>query len=665
MRKTNRGDSLKNSIAKRITRRISLLLLVAFVILLVSSFLLVSNIINTKNGSYSRALVSVYGDLVTDTAITKNEPLDTEHTADSIRYGKYLCKWLNVDNVYIYSLDLENNTRTFVCIVTKTAEDIDDENADHYIGYSFERTPTQSEIDVWNEKTLFGNMTTNNDFGNEICTLMLIKDGFGNKYIVGLDMSYENANNQIAAFFHIAFAIIAVVIAIIYYAVFFIIRKQVSNPIQKISRAMNNYTVDGKKSAEKLETNGTGEYDMIADAFNTMTDDIDSYLENIRSLTKEQESRKAEVDIAARIQRSLLPEGNYSSFCYDINAVMKPAQNIGGDLYYYYPLDSDRVLVVVADVSGKGIPAAMFMTIILTTVYQFAKMNLTPEEILEKTNSSICENNKTLMFATAFIGIFNSVTKEFTYANAGHNTPYVVGKTLEKLESQSGAPVGLFENERYPQSSVKLEEGDSVFIFTDGVNEAINSKKEFFGTRRLENALEKYNRNENGDLISYISDSLGQFTQDVSQFDDITMLVMNVKSKNELLLDYDVHEFEKIKSKIFSLPLSKAQQLNLILAAEEYFVNICSYAYTGEVPEGEKIKVSFNITDKVVITFEDGGKPFNPLELISGADDFDIDNDMGGLGRFIALSNVDDAYYKYENSKNILTVTKRIEEENK
>lgn len=650
---------MKNSIAKIVTKKIARLLLSAFCIMLVAVFFLVFYVVETKNKTYSRAVLSVYADSVMDRARLENSPVDVDHPEFPIYYGQYFAFWLSVENVYMYVPNIEDGTRTIISLNQKT-ELGEEKQTDYWTGYKLKREPTEDELGVWTGQKMFAEVKANNQFGHNIGTIMLVEDSFGHQVIAGVDLSYKQVWSQIAAIFAIAAVLMGAIILTIYFAVYQLMKKRVSQPAQNISQKMNDYIVDGRLSSEKLDESGTDEYAMIAKAFNSMTSDIDKYIENINTLNLDKQRQNTELDIAARIQLGFLPKRHYWDGTCDINAVMTPARNIGGDIYDYLPLDKNRVLVVIADVSGKGISAAMFMSVTLILIRQYAKLNLSPAEILERTNDTLIERNAALLFATAFVGVYDKRTGEFTCSNAGHNPPYVISDKIRELQTQTGTPLGLFEKEKYYQTVVKLNEGDSIFMYTDGVTEAINQSGEFFGVPRLEKELEKIN----GNIVEDIGKAVREFSDSAEQHDDITMLSLTIHGATELMLDLDVHEMEKIKGAVLALDIPKTVQRSLCLVAEEYFVNICYYAFEDGVPEGEKVKFILSVTDKIEMTFEDGGQQFNPLDDVENGDDYDIDTRIGGLGRFIAMSIIDDAKYEYKNGKNILKLIKNFEEEN-
>lgn len=652
--------TVKNSIARKVTRQVSLLLLVAMIALLVGAYHTVSKVVYQENEKYALAILGIYTDLLYEESTQQHIPIDAEHSDKVIRYGETLCDWYAVDYVYLYMIDEEAGTVTYIAASAVDGK-VENPPEDHLVGYTVACELHPEELAVWNGEKFVGHITANNNFGHEVSTLLRIEDDFGNRMIAGVDVAYRDIQEKILQEFALLAIIIAAVLFGINAVVYLIVRSRVSQPAQRISKSMTDFITDGKRSSEKLEVDSNDEFGMIAAAFNSMTDDIDSYLDSIHTLNQAQERQHTELDIAGRIQKGFLPKERLCTDSYEIRAMMAPAKNVGGDLYDYLPLDDHRVLVVIADVSGKGITAAMFMSVTLMLIRQYAKMGLSPAEILRRTNDTLSENNAELLFATAFLGIYDNAEQSFTYANAGHNFPYLIGGALRVLDGAKSTALGLFDDSQYTQETVPLRRGETLFLYTDGVNEATDEARHFYGTERLETALRKHS----ADPVSAVYDSVCAFAGIAEQHDDITMLALTARNTRELLLDVDVHEMAKIKEAILALPLARVLLLNLCLAAEECFVNICSYAFPSGVPDGEKVRFTLSLSDRVTMHFSDGGQPYDPTEQINTPEDYDPDTQLGGLGKFLTVSVVDDVQYEYQSGRNILTLTKYLEEENR
>lgn len=653
---------MKHSIARRVTRLVSLFFLVAFALLFIGSYFTLAQAVTAETEKSLRIVVSFFTDLVlyNGKEVEVTEKVDPESV---IQYADYICKWYGFDYAYFYVPDTEKGTVTY--IAASKNENVEDSSFDsHYVGATREYELTSGELAVWNEEKAFNITRQKKGINRELKAVTLAKDASGNKILVGVDYPFSKIRSRIIRSFILIALISLAVLLGVYLATYCIIKKRVSRPAKIISNTMNNYISDGKRTSVHLDEKGDDEFTMIAEAFNSMTGNIDNYIENINVLMSEKERRNTELDIAARIQRGFLRHESFSAWHSDIRAQMIPAKNIGGDFYEYLPLDGNRILTVIADVSGKGISASILMAATLTNIRQCAKMGLSPAEILEKTNDMLSESNAAMLFVTVFIGIYNGSTGEFVYSNAGHNAPYVIGKELIKLDGASGSLVGLFPKEKYTESTVTLSHGDMLFLYTDGVTEIINDKREFFGEKKLEKALLDFCFDKSGgDIISYMNKMLTDFSAGTERYDDTTILALTANKTKILELNYNIKEFEKIRDLIIGLPVTSEKQRSLCLSVEEFFVNICSYAFESGTPEGEKIRFTMTVTDRISICLESAGMKFNPLENIIDAEDYDIDIQVGGLGRLIAVGNADDTKYEYKNGKNILTITQKITED--
>ena len=240
---------------------------------------------------------------------------------------------------------------------------------------------------------------------------------------------------------------------------------------------------------------------------------------------------EAELNVASNIQRDMLPN-IFPAFPdrqeFDVYATMDPAKEVGGDFYDFFMIDQTHLAIVIADVSGKGVPAALFMVIAKTIIRNQAQSSLSPAEIFTRANAQLCENNGEGLFVTAYLGILDLHTGMLTYANAGHNPPLIQQNNggFEWLKLRPGFVLAGMEGMRYKEFQVTLQPGDSLFLYTDGVTEATNSALELYGEKRLETAL---NTSEAkglapDQLLPYVKQQVDLFVSGAPQADDITML---------------------------------------------------------------------------------------------------------------------------------------------
>jgi sigma-B regulation protein RsbU (phosphoserine phosphatase) len=284
---------------------------------------------------------------------------------------------------------------------------------------------------------------------------------------------------------------------------------------------------------------GHGEIDCVleiktGDEIQTLADTINKMVADIKHITGEKERIGAELDVATKIQASMLP-CIFPAFPdrdeFDIYGYMLPAKEVGGDFYDFFLVDERKLAMVIADVSGKGIPAALFMVIAKTLIKNNAQAGKTPKEVFETVNDMLCENNEAQMFVTAFMGIWDMKTGVFTYANAGHNPPLIkrVNGEYEWLNTlKPGFVLAGMEGMKYRQGETTLNDGDMVFMYTDGVTEAVNLQNELFTDPRLIETVNKHKTVDLNDFIAHIKAEIDFFANGAEQADDITMLIMKV-----------------------------------------------------------------------------------------------------------------------------------------
>ena len=242
---------------------------------------------------------------------------------------------------------------------------------------------------------------------------------------------------------------------------------------------------------------------------------------------------ETELKIASKIQEDALPIGNpdfSNKFEIALRASMNTAKDVGGDFYDYFPLDDHRLCFLIADVSGKGTPAALFMMTAKTVIKDHAMIYNSTSEILTLANSRLCEGNKEMMFATAWIGILDFKEMTLEYTNAGHNYPLLQQKSgLQCLKKVDGTMLGIMKGMKYKSSTIKVEPGDRIFLYTDGVTEAHDPDGKLYGDDRLIKVFTENISNSEEDTVAAIHNDIVAFSRGADQFDDITMMVITVK----------------------------------------------------------------------------------------------------------------------------------------
>ena len=328
------------------------------------------------------------------------------------------------------------------------------------------------------------------------------------------------------------FILFFTVVGILVILLSFSVAGSITRPIQKLAR---NVKQIGEGNLDvRMEVDSRDEVGELALTFNKMLEDLQQYIKNLSEVTAEKERIGAELDVATNIQASMLPcifpaFPDYSEF--DIYATMNPAKEVGGDFYDFFLVDKNHLALVMADVSGKGVPAALFMVIAKTLIKNRAQLGESPELVLERVNNQLCENNDACMFVTVWLGIYELTTGTLRYANAGHDYPAVMrkGGTYEIIRESQDFVLGGFEGMTYVLHEMHLAPGDKLFLYTDGIPEATNDSEELFGEERMVEALNLCLEDTAEQTLHRVKAEVDTFVGEADQFDDMTMLSFEVK----------------------------------------------------------------------------------------------------------------------------------------
>ena len=456
-----------------------------------------------------------------------------------------------------------------------------------------------------------------------------------------------------------------IIFATLFVFIYILIKRVIINNLQRINETLGritkgdlNVTVDVRSSKE----------------FSSLSDDINSTVTTLKRYIAEAAARiDKELEYAKQIQLSALPKNFPENEDFEICAQMIAAKEVGGDFYDFYKLNDTTVAFLAADVSGKGIPAAMFMMTAKTIIKDLAERGMPVNEIFTKANEKLCENNESGMFVTAWMGILDLTTGKMQFANAGHNPPLLkrVNGDFEYLKTRAGFVLAGMEGVRYRVGELTIFPGDRLFLYTDGVPEATNIENQLYGEDRLLAFMNRNALTEATEFLPALKANIDEFVGEAPQFDDITMLMFDYKPKQGGVLMMnktfpakvealsDVLGFVDQALESYECPMKL--QTSICVAIEEVFVNVAHYAYKdgeGDMTLGigfdaQSREITFRMTDK--------GAPFDPLKK----PDPDItlsaeDREIGGLGIFITKKTMDSVTYAYENGENILTMIKNI-----
>ena len=318
------------------------------------------------------------------------------------------------------------------------------------------------------------------------------------------------------------------------YLYYFVVR-----PIDLIAKGTDDFVKNNNHMPEQLlQIKTHDEIQTLAESFIKMEKDIVEYTENLTAITAEKERVNTELSVATRIQANMLPS-IFPAFPerkeIDIYATMNPAKEVGGDFYDFFMVDERHLAIVMADVSGKGVPAALFMVIGKTLIKDHTQSGKDLGEVFTEVNELLCESNSEGLFITAFEGVLDLASGEFRFVNAGHEIPYICkkGGNFEPYKIRAGFVLAGMEGMRYKCGETRLEVGDKIFQYTDGVTEATNANNELYGMERLTDILGENSALSPTELLPKVKEDIDRFVGEAPQFDDITMLCLEYKARME------------------------------------------------------------------------------------------------------------------------------------
>lgn len=489
-----------------------------------------------------------------------------------------------------------------------------------------------------------------------------------------------------------------------------VISFRVSRPLRELAQSVDKFG-DGNYDVELPNVKGRDEIALLTEAFSRMQASIKENINAQKNLGR----IERELDFARNIQLAMLPESEKDEICdddrHELAPFILPAKEVGGDFYDFFKIDNDRLCVVVGDVSGKGVPAALFMMVSRIILRTMMKNLKSVVKTFNSTNYALAKRNKQNMFVTVWMGVIDLRSGHVEFASAGHNPPAVRHEdgSVEFIPSRSGLVIAAMENVQYRQQVYDLKPGDTLFLYTDGVTEATNSKNELFGDARLLKTLAKSKDLKTADVCKFVKKEIDLFVQDVPQFDDITMLSVKYIGNGEPVWEryektIDVvnggkHELKNFVDKIFSpmdvsakeqmrnaweryekivdvipenqvvltafvegilahMERSAKSQMQINIAIDEIYSNIVKFSGATKVTLIVEVRKA-TLTAK--LTFIDDGMPYDPLKN----KDPDItlsaeEREVGGLGIFIVKKTMDSVCYRRNGDNNELAITKTL-----
>lgn len=352
----------------------------------------------------------------------------------------------------------------------------------------------------------------------------------------GLDPSYQ---------FLIIVSFISVFILLISLIHIRVVENRITSPLYDMMDFLDNYfkTKNRSESLDKLDklnkyVDNDNSIGVLTRSFIRTYNSIKTNFNKLKITTSEKEIFATEFDVASNIQSNMLPM-NFEEFSQDhlfeIYAHMSPAKEVGGDFYDYFKVDEDNVYLVIGDVSGKGIPATLFMVKTMYLIRNHSKFNDDLSKMIEEVNNLAYERNKEELFVTVWIGKLNLKTGKLSYVNAGHSQPLIKhdSDNFEYMDTRPNLVIGGIEEISYTEHEIDLNEGDMIFLYTDGVTEANDSYKDFYGENRLKEIINKNKNEKLSEIIDEVNKDINKFCDNKEQYDDTTMLIMKYNGRVE------------------------------------------------------------------------------------------------------------------------------------
>lgn len=436
--------------------------------------------------------------------------------------------------------------------------------------------------------------------------------------------------------------------------------------IRKLTKASTNISAklasNEAFSVEWVQINTHDEMKTLTDAFMAMQGQIINYTEIIKKEAAEKERTAAELSVASKIQLETLPLATFVDNKVALQAYIAPAKEVGGDFYDYFYL-GDKLAVLISDVSGKGVPAALFMMRCKALIKFKLTSGLPLIQAIKESNDELVRNNDENLFVTSFVGIIDFENEEIEYVNAGHEKPYIIdGKIISRLDGVSNFVLGGMDGLDYVSEKVPFKKGDRLFMFTDGLNESINSKEEEFGYDRIVSSLDHSKGDTLQGVIANMKKDLASFVGEQEPFDDTTMMI--IENKGDFHLHFEKKDYSIIEEAVNAFdehfkPLSKEIKAKVGIIFDELLNNLVSYEKRPDLV----IDVTGKIKgDDLILVISSNGADYDILanhkpKYATTHEDFEL----GGFGVAIVKDLTKDVSYEYKDGHSIVTMILSID----
>ena len=563
-----------------------------------------------------------------------------------------LCDFYQLDNLYVYSIDTKALSRYYyLCVSNDTEKDevLQEELALHSIPTD---NISEAELAVLDGAEEVQQGILHNQFGDEIAWFAPYRNSNGELVaVIGMDFSFATIRSIVEHNFIVDMIPFTLSLTVGLMILLFLVQRRIVKPIRAISDSMAQFAQDSRQKPNPLNIPPRDEIGEIASSFEKMTGDISEYVNNIEQLTREKLETNVQLEVARRIQYGLVPkETDLIDESYRITAVTRPAKAVGGDFYDCFRRGEDNVCIVMGDVSGKGISAAIYMAMLKTVIREKLMAGLSPAETLNQTNDQLCSQNPENLFATAFVGVLNSNTGELQYANAGHTYPVLLKEVPEYLYLDSGIALGMFENADLKDYSLVIPPSQGILLYTDGVTEAVSPQNTFFGMDRLLDTVKGFCRETDAsrEVIRNVSRAVAEFCDGNEPFDDMAILILvhSVSESRERKLPVALSSFDEIKKAVIAVSGNTPEVRRALLACDEALTNIVTYSGATDL--------SFTCEkrgDSLLVSFLDNGIPFDPTNAPVLEKEFDL-LDSGGMGLNLIRQSVSSMHYERKDNRN-------------
>ena len=512
----------------------------------------------------------------------------------------------------------------------------------------------------WNEelKKALDNRRSSAYLEDAVCYGLDTVDSVDDVFVLFGDRNVDFQRNVHLFSLYTLGIMLAATLVIAFVMLFFANRLIVRN-VKKLTAASENFASGMKAGSPEHVSASIASKDEIGDLskqFDLMQESILGYVESLAEQTAREEKMKAELTLAARIQSESLPKGGLRAGAAVLESFLKPAREVGGDLYDYFMLDEKRLFFCLADVSGKGIPAALFMMRAKEMIKAGVPSAKDLGDLAHEVNNKLCAGNVENIFITAFFGVLDTESGRFSYLRAGHEQPFLRRKgEAWQFSEESNFVMGVFEDAECTADELQLEAGDSVLLFTDGLNEGINAQKEEFGYDRIAETL----RHCGNDITGAMYSALVDFCGEEEQFDDVTMLAISFGKTKTFSIDSPAYEdipavTDRVLAELADLPEDRTSEIGLMI--DEIMNNEVSYAFEKTAsPHINVILERFG--NEVSLTFEDNGAAFDPLQEVTQER---LEESEGGFGLSLVKAFSNAQHYERAGETNRLTVTKKM-----